>query len=241
MKNRFHPPSDRSTSGRWSPALGLLVGVALAVSGCSAEAPAATSPTSESPNSGSSASESPTTPSGDASQAYDGAYFKRVNLVVSDLDRALTIYRDVLGFDVDNVSESSEDSYSYPVFRIPRDAQLRFATLSAGTEQVRTLALTEVRGAELPEPPDAGTPFRTASVIRVDDIEATFEKIEDLGLDTTEAKYAGGTDFFFWERAFVDYDGHLIVLYQIAEDPPADEQIADEQIADEQSAQDSSP
>ncbi|MEM7483471.1 MAG: VOC family protein [Acidobacteriota bacterium] len=141
-----------------------------------------------------------------AQEAYDGAYFKRVNLVVADIDRALTIYRDILGFDLDRISESSPDSYSYPVFRFDPSAKLRFATLSAGSEQVRTLALTEVRGMELPRP---GVPFQTASVIRSADIDEDFLRIEALGLETTEPKFVDGREFDFHERAFVDFDGHL--------------------------------
>ena len=75
--------------------------------------------------------------------AYDGAHFKRVTLVVSDLERSLKIYRDILGFQLDGIMDSSEASYSYPVFKIDPEATLRFATLSAGPEQVRTMALTE--------------------------------------------------------------------------------------------------
>ncbi len=147
-----------------------------------------------------------------AEEAYDGAYFKRVTLVVADMDRALTIYRDILGFDLDGISESSSDSYSYPVFRIPPEAKIRFATLSAGKEQIRTLALTEVTGIELPKPE---IPFRSTAVIRTRDIERDFRRIEALGLETTEPKFVDGREFDFWERAFVDFDGHLIVLYQI--------------------------
>lgn len=146
-------------------------------------------------------------------EPYTGAHFKRVTLVVADIDRALTIYRDVLGFTVDEVSESSASSYSYPVFKIDPAAKIRFATLSAGPEQVRTLALTEVKGMELPSP---GRPFMTASVIRVDDLDATFERLEALGLETVPAKIAERPgEFRFVERAFVDFDGHLIVLYQM--------------------------
>lgn len=39
--------------------------------------------------------------------------------------------------------------------------------------------------------------------------------ITALGLEATEPKIANGQDFTFKEQAFVDFDGHLIVLYQI--------------------------
>ena len=47
------------------------------------------------------------------------------------------------------------------------------------------------------------------------DLAGKFEQIEALGLTTTEPKIAGGVDFDFVEQAFVDYDGHLIVLYEV--------------------------
>lgn len=150
-----------------------------------------------------------------AEEAYDGAYFKRVTLVVADMERSLQIYRDILGFDLDGIMEASGESYSYPVFKIDPSAKIRFATLSAGTEQVRTMALTEVKGMELPKP---GRPLMTATVIRVNDIDGTMAKIEDLGLEVVEPEIAGRPgEFTFKEQAFVDFDGHLIVLYQILE------------------------
>ena len=158
-------------------------------------------------------------PPGTADETYDGANFKRVTLVVADLERSLEIYRDILGFQLDGIMDSSEASYSYPVFKIDPEAKIRFATLSAGPAQVRTMALTEVTGMELPKP---GRPHMTASVIRVDDIEGTFKKLEALGLDIVPPKIAERPgEFKFVEQAFVDFDGHLIVLYQML---PLDEE-----------------
>lgn len=146
---------------------------------------------------------------------YAGAHFKRVTLVVADIDRALTLYRDVLGFEAGEPSESSAESYSYPVFDIDPEAKIRFVTLSAGKAQVRTLGLTEVKGMELP---DRGNPHMTATVLRTEDIERDFAKIEEMGLHTEEAKFVELTEtYHFWERAFVDVDGHLVVLYEVVQ------------------------
>ena len=60
-----------------------------------------------------------------------GVRLQRANFVVSDLDRALVMYRDVLGLEVTFIKDSEPDSYSYPVFRIDSRARLRFAVLSA--------------------------------------------------------------------------------------------------------------
>ena len=69
--------------------------------------------------------------------------------------------------------------------------------------------------------PTPEAPLTTASVIRTRDIERDFKRLEALGLETTKAKFVDGREFDFWERAFVDFDGHLIVLYQIVAQQPA--------------------
>jgi len=137
---------------------------------------------------------------------------KRPNLVVEDLDRSLRLYRDILGFKVFAVGDSQSDSYSYPVFRFPKEARLRMATLSTDTH-VRALALTEVRGVRLPPLP---VPHRTAVVIQVQGLEQIMKRVEAEGLKVvpaTSSRTAEGQTFI--EQAFEDYDGHLIVLYEL--------------------------
>jgi len=137
---------------------------------------------------------------------------KRVNLLVRDLDRSLAVYRDILGFRVFEVSESGPQSYSYPVFRIPPQAKLRFCTLDSSTE-TRALALTEVTGVELPPQPPL---HLSAPVIRIERFDEVRAKLEAAGLGVVEprrSKTAEGRDFS--ELAFTDPDGHLVVLYQL--------------------------
>ena len=141
--------------------------------------------------------------------------YKRPNLVVSDIDRAMTIYVDLLGFEPGEVQTSSDDSFSYPVFQIPRDAKIRFVTMN-DSQDSRAFALTEVTGAPLGELP--ANPHLTAHVIGVTDLEGKIATIEKLGLTISPAKTAQGSEFTFIEQAFTDYDGHLIVLYEILPD-----------------------
>lgn len=140
--------------------------------------------------------------------------FKRSTLLVSNLEQSLKVYRDILGFSVFKIEASSSDSYSYPVFKIPKEATIKFATLNSPT-QVRTMALTEVTGVELPKPQP---PLMSAAVINVDDLDKVMAQIKALGLEMTDPKIDEGNDFTFKEQAFVDFDGHLIVLYQIVKD-----------------------
>lgn len=143
---------------------------------------------------------------------YDMPHFKRPNLLVANMERSLVIYRDILGFEGAPIVESSPDSFSYPVFNIPREARMRYTYLGEPGE-ARVLGLTEVTGIDLPRAPK--TPLMSASVIGVSGLEEKMKQIEALGLEVTESKIAGGAEFRFIEQAFVDYDGHLIVLFEI--------------------------
>jgi catechol 2,3-dioxygenase-like lactoylglutathione lyase family enzyme len=137
---------------------------------------------------------------------------KRVNLLVRDMQRSLGIYRDILGFRVFQCSDSSPQSFSYPVFRIPAQAKLHFCTLDSSTE-VRALALTEVTGIELPAHPPL---HLSAPVIRIRNLEEVLAKLEAAGLVVVEprrSRTAEGHEFT--ELAFTDPDGHLVVLYQL--------------------------
>ena len=137
---------------------------------------------------------------------------KRPNLVVSDMDRALRVYRDILGFKVFALEPSGPESYSYPVFQFPKDAKLRMATLSTDTA-VRILALTELTGAPLPPKP---VPHRDAVVIEVKGIERIIERVKAEGLHVVPPKTSKTPEgMTFIEQAFEDFDGHLIVLYEI--------------------------
>ena len=139
--------------------------------------------------------------------------FKRANLCVADLDRSLAIYRDILGFTVDYQKDSKEDSYSYPVFKFPKEAKMRFATLNSPTQE-RTLALTEVKGIDLPPMP---LPHMAATVINCPAFDEVMEKAEAAGLEIVTPQTLPDLDGNpkGREGAFVDPDGHLIVIYAL--------------------------
>lgn len=140
-------------------------------------------------------------------------FYKRVTLVVADIERSLEIYRDILGFSLNSLSDSDADSYSYPVFNIPKNAKIRFATLDSPSQN-RTLGLTEITGCELANPEGIKM---NASVIQVSNLEEKMSEIIALGLKTTASTIDHADEFSFKEQSFVDYDGHLIVLYEIQE------------------------
>jgi catechol 2,3-dioxygenase-like lactoylglutathione lyase family enzyme len=148
-----------------------------------------------------------------------GIRFQRGNLVVADMDRSLEIYRDILGLSVEYTKTSEPTSYSYPVFEIPRQAKLRFATLNAGAEQRRVLALTEISGVTLGKLP---LPRSSALVFEVPDMDPVLAALrgrndvqvyDEETLHTQDGRLGR-------EIGFVDPDGHLIVLYNITAAKP---------------------
>lgn len=157
---------------------------------------------------------SATTPAAIPVKQTEFAYphVKRPNLLVADLDRSLKIYRDILGFEGAPISESSLDSYSYPVFNIPREGRMRYTYLGEPGED-RVLGLTEVKNVDLPRPADR--PYMSTVVIGVTGLTDKMDQLAKMGLEMTEPKTTGGTEFIFTEVAFIDPDGHMIVLYEV--------------------------
>ena len=137
--------------------------------------------------------------------------FQRANYLVKDIDRALALYRDVLGFEVAFTKDSPDDSYSYPVFEIDRSNQMRFCVLSTES-QVRVMALTEVPG-DIPPVP---FPRRSAIVQEVGDVEAVSAGAEALGCHVYEEEELHTHDGRVGQEVgIVDLDGNLVVIYKI--------------------------
>ncbi len=137
--------------------------------------------------------------------------FQRANYLVSNLDRALGFYRDILGFSVDFIKDSDAGSYSYPVFEIDRVCSLRFAVLSTSS-QPRVMALTEVSGAL----PDLPMPRRSAIVVETPDIDGVVRAATQAGLKVYEEEHLVTQDQREGrEVGIVDADGNLVVIYYI--------------------------
>ena len=151
---------------------------------------------------------------------YDGSYYKRQLYVVTDMERALTLWRDVLGLQPGEITTSGPNSYSREVFNIPARAAMRFVTLSAGPTQVRTLALLEVKGVRLPRKTGIRT---TGAVINANGrLDAIIASARTKGLTVFSprvlASMGQGEGV---EQGFLDWDGNVIVLYQFPNaDPP---------------------
>lgn len=138
--------------------------------------------------------------------------FQRGNHVVSDLERAIDFYCGILGMSLEFSKDSEPDSYSYPVFGIPREAKMRFAVLNT-PEQPRVMALTEVRGVPLPP---VALPRRSAIVLQIPDIDGVVAASRAAGLTVyPEDKLVTNDGRIGREVGIVDHDGNLVVIYHI--------------------------
>ncbi|MXZ29000.1 MAG: VOC family protein [Gammaproteobacteria bacterium] len=151
-------------------------------------------------------------PAGEA--LYDGVLFRRGNIVVSDLDRAYTIWIDLFGMEIDTENVPDSDSLSYDLFNVPNTAPTRFATLNAGLGQSRTLGIYEVPGL-LPDEQDRIR--RGAVVINANGrLDAIRDALPGLGLSMLREKRLVTVDQQVGiETGFHDWDGNLIVLYEL--------------------------
>ncbi|NJR20291.1 MAG: hypothetical protein HC777_01600 [Hyphomonadaceae bacterium] len=149
----------------------------------------------------------------DTEAPYDGVFYKRQLYVVTNMERALTLWRDVMGMQPGDITISGPNSYSREVFNIPARANMRFTTLSAGPNQVRTLALLEVTGVRLPRK----TGIRTTGAVinangRLDQIIAAV-RAKGLTVFGPRVLNSQGQGQGI-EQGFLDWDGNVIVLYQ---------------------------
>ncbi|OQW73433.1 MAG: hypothetical protein BVN33_10045 [Proteobacteria bacterium ST_bin13] len=141
-----------------------------------------------------------------------GVRFQRGNHVVADLERALTFYQGVLGFDVTFTLPPNPDSYSYAVFDVPREAVMRFCVLSTATQE-RVMALTEVKGVDIVPLPH---PRRSAIVLEIDDPDAVMAGARALRLTVYDEEVLKTKDGRIGrEIGIVDFDDNLIVIYKI--------------------------
>lgn len=140
---------------------------------------------------------------------YQGVYIRRPTLVVSDMDQALVLYRDILGLKLSRLKEDNEDSYVFTTFNIPAGTTVMHATLDTDTG-ARVLSLVEVKG--IP-PVSKDEAVRTAAILmnangQMDRIRSRLIK-EGYTVMPLHALGSTGREF-----AFLDQDGHLLALYE---------------------------
>jgi hypothetical protein len=82
----------------------------------------------------------------------------RSNFLVADLDRALRIYRDILGYRVNVVMPVQEREFMRSIFGLPEEAEMRIAFLSGAKGKFGHIGITEVKGVDISRPDDRAYP-----------------------------------------------------------------------------------
>lgn len=152
----------------------------------------------------------PTDAPAPAPEEYSGVTIRRPSLMVRDMDRALALYRDILGLRLGRRYFDAPDSYVYPAFNVPRGTRVEHATLDAG-QNVRALSLVAV--ASMPRPPRREGLRTSAILINANGrLQEILRRLTAGGYRTMPCQpmKPAGT-----ECAFLDADGHLISLYEI--------------------------
>ncbi len=138
--------------------------------------------------------------------------FQRTNYLVSDANRALLFYRDILGMTLDFMKQSEDDSYSYEVFDINKGKPIEFAILGY-KDQPRVMALTILGEDNLGKNP---LPRRSAICIEVDDVDDVLNKCREHGFHCFKEEHLVTHDGREGrEVGVLDDDGNLTLIYKI--------------------------
>jgi hypothetical protein len=145
--------------------------------------------------------------------AYD-LQVHRTHLLVASLERAFTVYRDIIGMKVNFVADSLE--VTYPMFDLDRRAKCRTAFLSEGKGAFGSLAMTEAVGVALPA---RTAPYASAVIVEIREgrLPEMIGQVRTLGLPAHEPMELDNPPRTDW--SFTDFDGHRVVLFEIHPKP----------------------
>lgn len=152
-------------------------------------------------------------PARKASVAPVDPYIHRSNFVVADMDRALILYRDILGLKVDVMMPVRSESFMYDVFSVDHAARMRIAFLSSPDNRFGAIGLTEIKGIVLPPPPSS---FPSVLIV---EIKGRFETVYEQAR-AAEPKLDVGRVYELQnpsrrEFPMTDYDGNRIIIMQL--------------------------
>ena len=136
-------------------------------------------------------------------------------LVVADMERSLTLYRDILGLEMVEDRPMTASAFVGAIFNAAPADLVRTVKLSAGPEQPRVLHLFEIRGYK-DAAADAVRPGAIAiQVSGLDRIAAAVKTGPYTVLG--ENRWAEDSGRTGKEIAFSDTDGHVLIVYELTD------------------------
>ena len=136
-------------------------------------------------------------------------YVHRSNFIVADLDRAFRVYRDIIGFKVDVIATAS--TFMDDVLNIPPEAETRIAFLSSGKGEFGNIAMTEIKGVDVPG--DSGI-YPNVLIVEVQrDLQPLFDQLKAEGCKVEKIYDLSRPSRR--EIPFTDLDGHRVILMRL--------------------------
>ncbi len=152
-------------------------------------------------------------PEAGATVAPVDPYIHRSNFVVADMERALLLYRDILGLEVDVMMPVRSESFMYDVFRVDRAARMRIAFLSSPDNRFGAIGLTEVKGVALPPVPSS---FPSVLIVEVKGrFESVYQQARSAVPKLDVSKVYELQNPSRREFILTDYDGNRIIIMQL--------------------------
>lgn len=153
--------------------------------------------------------------------------FRRVTLMVNQMEPALSIYRDILGMEIHYDQEIAVSLPGRPAGEPKTPARL--VILKCNDPYVGMLGIMQVLDASLPDPEPRSLPVRMRAgeavfVMQHDNVEAAYEKLKDVpGVQiisepqVSEFQGPGGNVMRVEGLRFFDPNGYFIDLNQPVE------------------------
>ncbi len=136
-------------------------------------------------------------------------YVHRSNFIVADLERALRVYRDIIGFKIDAMAPAS--TFMDDVLNIPAEAETRIAFLSSVEGEFGNIAMTEIKGVDLPRNNGIHSSVLIVEVQR--DMETLFHQLKAEGCEVDKIYELSRPSRR--EIPFTDLDGHRVILMRL--------------------------
>ena len=147
-------------------------------------------------------------------QAADGGpILKRVPIVVSDMEKSLRLYRDILHLSIESDNMMKPDPHDERVFNVPPGGLRRSVKFNLSPDQIRAIGLFEVKGYK---GVDANAVHDHGIVLRVTHIDEIFAQAKAAELRIIDfVDLTTNTGDKGRELSLLDPDGHLVLVYQI--------------------------
>ncbi len=141
---------------------------------------------------------------------------------VSDIERSIAFYRDILGFEVVEDISSDEEGIQYA--STTPDSRLRIVMLQAGGAVVELIQFLKQEGKSYDNPPALNDVGSSHIAFEPEDMDAAYEDLVAKGVRfATPPQVTWRGPGRYWRAAiFYDPDGFDLALFKMYEGEPAE-------------------